>query len=112
MERAPHAPLLTSPPSGHGAEQLRLEDELALLVLLARLVRLVVFPADRLLALPAVDVTHDVAARRHVAFAGIGLGDVDDAVEEVCFSMLAAEVLDELALGVASEGRMGGNGRD
>lgn len=54
----------------HRTEQLGLEYELALLVLLARLVRLVVLPPDRLLALPARDVPHDVPARRHVAFRG------------------------------------------
>lgn len=32
--------------------------------------------------------------RRHVAFDGLGLHDVDDGVEEVGFSVLAAEVLE------------------
>ena len=79
--------------SGDGAQELCLEDELALLVLLARLVGLVVFPADRLLALAAVDVAYNVAARRHVALVGVGFGHVDDAVEQVGFAVLATEVL-------------------
>ena len=55
----------------HRTEQLGLEYELALLVLLARLVRLVVLPPHRLPALPAQYVPHDVPARRHVAFRGV-----------------------------------------
>jgi hypothetical protein len=42
----------------------------------------------------AVDVTDNVAASGHVAFARLALGDVDDVVEEVGFSVLAAEVLE------------------
>lgn len=79
--------------SGDGAQQLCLQNELALLVLFARLVSLVVLPADCLLALPAVDVADYVATGRHVALVGIRLGDVDDAVKEVGFAVLAAEVL-------------------
>ena len=75
-------------------QQLGLEYELPFLVLLARLERLVVLPAHRLLALPAHDVPHDMPSRRHVAFGGFGLRDVDDGVEEVGFAVLAAEVLD------------------
>jgi hypothetical protein len=78
---------------GDGAEQLRLQDELSFLVLLARLVGLVVLPADRLLALAALDVAHYVTARGHVALVRVGLGDVDDAVEQVRLAVLAAEVL-------------------
>jgi hypothetical protein len=79
--------------SGDGAEQLGLQDELALLVLLAGLVGLVILPADRLLALAALDVAHYVTSGRHVALVGVGFGDVDDAVEEVCLAVLAAKVL-------------------
>jgi hypothetical protein len=75
------------------AEQLGLEDELALLVLLGILVGLVVLPADRVLALPAGDVAHNVPARCHVALARLARLDVDDRVEEVGFAMLATEVL-------------------
>lgn len=91
--KSPPPPL---PPLGkliHRTQQLGLEYELALLVLLARLVRLVVLPPHRLLALPAHDVPDDVPARRHVAFCGVGLRDVHDGVEEVGFAVLAAEVL-------------------
>lgn len=80
-------------PSIYSAQQLGLEDVVAFLVLLGVLVRLVVLPADRLLALGAADVAHDVAAGGHVALDGLGLGDVDDGVEEVGFAVLAAEIL-------------------
>jgi hypothetical protein len=76
-----------------GAEQLGLQDELALLVLLASLVGLVVLPADCLLALTAVDVAYYVTTGSHVALVRVGLGDVDDAVEQVRLAVLAAEVL-------------------
>lgn len=77
------------------AQQFGLQDVLPLLVLLRRLVRLVVLPAHRLLALTAADIPHHVAAGRHVALYGIGLRDVDDGGEEVGFTVLAAEVLGE-----------------
>lgn len=93
----PRIPLLQPPPpvspSTDIAKPLRLEDELALLVLLARLVRLVVLPPDRLLALPARNVPHNVPPRRHVALARLARVDVDHRVEEVCLAVLAAEVL-------------------
>jgi hypothetical protein len=79
--------------SRYCAEQLCLEDEFALFVLLAGLVGLVVFPAHCLFALPAVNVAYDVSASRHIALVRVGLGDVDDAVKEVCFAMLATEIL-------------------
>lgn len=79
--------------SAHGTQKLSLEYEFALLVLLARLVSLVVLPADRLLALAAGDVAHDVAAGRHVALAGLARFDVDDGVKKEGFAMLATEVL-------------------
>jgi len=34
-----------------------------------------------------------MAARGHVTLAGLALSDVDDAVEEIGFAMLAAEIL-------------------
>jgi hypothetical protein len=79
--------------SRYCAEQLRLEDKFALLVLLAGFVSLVVLPADCLFALPAVNVAYDMPASRHVALVRIGLGTVDDAVEKVCFAVLTAEIL-------------------
>lgn len=74
-------------------KQFSLEDELALLVLFRCLVGLVILPADNLVADAAADVAHDVAARGHVALARLGTFDVDDGVEQVCLTMLAAEVL-------------------
>jgi hypothetical protein len=79
--------------SRYGAQKLTLQDELALLVLLAGLISLVILPSDRLLALSAVNVAYDVAAGGHVALAGLRLCDVDDVIEEVRFAMLTAEVL-------------------
>ena len=35
-----------------------------------------------------------MSTSRHVAFDGLGLGDVDYRVEQVRFTMLAAEILD------------------
>lgn len=75
------------------AEQFCLENELAFLVLLRSLVRLVVFPAHRLFALLAGDVPYDMAASRHVTIVWLAHVDVDDAVEQVGLAMLSAEVL-------------------
>jgi hypothetical protein len=41
-----------------------------------------------------VDVAYNVAAGGHAALVGLGLGDVDDVVEQVCFAVLPTEVLD------------------
>ena len=84
---------------GHSIDrtyQLGLQNKLALLILLRLLVRLIVFPPDRLLTLPTADVPHDVSARRHVPLDSVGLGDVDDRAEEVGFAVLAAEGLEEV----------------
>lgn len=94
----PSGPVALVRPSGRGrlrdvAEQLSLEDELALLVLLRVLKGLVVFPAHRLLTLAAGDVADNVAARRHVTLVGLAGVDVDDIVEEVGFAVLATEIL-------------------
>jgi hypothetical protein len=43
--------------------------------------------------LSTVDVADDVAACGHVPLVGLRLGDVDDAIEEVCLAVLTAEVL-------------------
>lgn len=88
-KRSPHQA------SRHGAQQLRLEDELALFVLLRRLVRAVVLPANNLVALPAGNVAHNVSAGRHAAVAGLAEVDVDDLAEQKGLAMLAAEVLRE-----------------
>jgi hypothetical protein len=83
--------------SCHGAEQLCLQDEFALLVLLAGLVRFVILPAHCFLALSTVDIAYDVATGGHVALVWLGLGNVDNAVEEVGFAVLAAEVLGDVS---------------
>lgn len=70
-----------------------LEYKLALLVFLAALVRLVVFPTHNLAALAASYVADNVAARRHVALARLAGFDINDCVEEVGLPMLASEVL-------------------
>lgn len=77
----------------HNLQQLRLQNELSLLILLARLVSLVIFPPDCLIALSAYNVTDDVPPCRHVPFLGFGRFDVDDAGEEEGFAVLATEVL-------------------
>lgn len=80
--------------SAHHTEELLFQDKFALLVLLAALVCLVVLPSYRFLALSAGDITHNVSAGCHAAFNSFTLCDVDDIIEEVCFAMLASEVLD------------------
>ena len=83
----------STPSSRYFAQELRLQDKLALLVLLARLVGLVVLPAHRVVALAACYIAHDVAAGGHVAFGGLAGRDVHHGSEEVGFAMLATEVL-------------------
>lgn len=80
-------------PLTHDAQQLLLQNELALLVFLAALVCLVVLPPYCCLALSTGDIAHDVPSGGHVTLDGIGLGDVDDGIEEVGFAVLAAEIL-------------------
>jgi hypothetical protein len=75
------------------AKQFGLENELALLVFLRRLVRLVVFPTDGLLALLAANVSYDMSTGGHVALARLAGCDVDDVLEQIRLSMLATEVL-------------------
>ena len=82
-----------APCSGHHAQQLLLQNELALLVLLRALKRLVVLPPDHLFTLPASNVSHGVPAGSHVAVAGLRSLGVYHAVEEEGLAMLAAEVL-------------------
>jgi len=74
------------------AQKLGLKYEFALLVLLARFEGLIVFPTYSLLALLAEYVADDVTTGCHVSFAWFALGDVYDAIKEVGFPMLAAEV--------------------
>ncbi len=77
----------------HSAQELRLQYIHSFFVFLRLLVRLVVLPADCLLALLAADVANDMSARCHAALGRFGLVDVDDRFEEIGFAMLAAEVL-------------------
>ncbi len=88
--------------SSDRAEQLRLQDEFTLLVLLIRFICLVILPADRLFALPAMNVTHDVPACGHVALIRLRLGHIDDAIEQICLSMLAPEVLLQVSCRVSN----------
>lgn len=54
-------------------QKLCLEDEFTLLVLLTGLERLVVFPAHRLFALFAMNVSYDMAAGCHIPFSRLTL---------------------------------------
>lgn len=74
-------------------QQLCLQNKLPLLILFGLLIGLIILPSDNLLALFTRDIAHNVAARCHVPLHGLGLLDVYDRVEEVCFSVLAAEIL-------------------
>ena len=74
-------------------EQLLLENVLSLLVLLRALIGAVVLPAHDLAALTAGDISHHMTSGRHIAFSCFALLDVDARVEEVCFAVLAAEIL-------------------
>lgn len=55
------------PSSGDLAQEFCLKYELALLILLTRLICLVVLPSNRLLALLAEYVSHHVPARSHIS---------------------------------------------
>lgn len=79
------------------AQQLSLQDELALFVLLAGFVSFVVFPAHCLLALSTRNVSDYVFSRSHCPFVGFSSNIVDDVVEEISFSMLTPEVLRQSA---------------
>ena len=83
----------TAARSRHHAQKLRLQDELALLVLLRALKCLVVLPPNHLFALSARDISYDVSAGGHVAVARFRSLGVHDAVEEVGFAMLTTEIL-------------------
>ena len=79
----------TTLPLTNDTEEFLLEDELSLPVL----VRLVVFPSYRFLALSARDVAHNMSSCCHAALYSFALRDVDNFIEEVCFPVLASEVL-------------------
>ena len=79
--------------SCYSTEQFCFQDELPFLVLLAGLISLIILPAHSFLTLSAVDVAYDVTTGGHIALVRLRLGDVYNAVEKICFSMLTAEVL-------------------
>ena len=74
-------------------EQLCLQDELALLVLLSRLICLIVFPTNGVLTLSAEDVSDNVPAGGHAALVRVPQDNVDDVFEEEGLAMLTAEIL-------------------
>lgn len=74
-------------------EQFLFENKLSLLVLLAALVCLVVLPSYRFLALSAGNIAHNMSTGRHAALYSFAMSNVDNIIEEVCFSVLASEVL-------------------
>ena len=80
-------------PLTNDTEQFLLEDEFALLVFLTALVCLVVLPSYRFLALSARDVAHNMSSGCHAALYSFALRDVDNFIEEVCFPVLASEIL-------------------
>jgi hypothetical protein len=65
------------------------------------LIRLVVFPPDRIATLSACDVSYDMPAGCHVTFHRFGRLDVDDIGEEEGFAVLAAEVLPDMVISSA-----------
>lgn len=78
----------------------QLDDELALLVLLAGLVGVLVLPAQRRLAALAVDVRHGVQPGEQDPLLRLPAGDIHHRVEEVGRSLAALERLrDELVVG-------------
>lgn len=81
--------------SSNSAEKLCLQDEFALLVLLTSLICLIIFPTHSLFALSTVDVAYYVAPSGHVTLVGLRLGNVDNAIEQIRFAMLATEVSTE-----------------
>jgi len=90
--------------SVHLNNQLRLENVLALLVLLARFVSLFVLPAHNTAALLACNVSHVMAPGGHVAVGNFLFFDVDDGVEQVGFAVLTAEIAADDVLMVAEMG--------
>jgi hypothetical protein len=91
--------LLQNPPdpstialSIDSAQQLGLKDIFILLILLTGLIGLIVLPPNRLIALLAHDVAHNVSASRHAALRGLALADVDYRREQEGFAVLAPEV--------------------
>lgn len=78
----------------HHAQQFFFQYKFPLFILLTGLVCFVILPAHRLLALPAVNITDNMPSGGHATLHRFRRGNVDDIAEEVCFAMLAAEILD------------------
>ena len=90
--------------STHNAKQLLFQNKLSFLVLLRCLVCLVVLPSYGFFALAALDIADNVAACCHASFHGVKGCDVYHRVEEVCFAMLASEVLEGMQVSRRSLG--------
>jgi len=78
------------------AQQFGFQDVFALLVLLTTLESLVILPSNCLVALLTRNISHDMASGGHVSLGGLTLNHVDNGIEEVGFTVLAAEVLRKL----------------
>jgi len=72
-------------------KEVAFEDVLALLVPLGRLVRSVVFPAQRRATLDAVDIADSMVSGRHLAICWFTFDHVDYNVEQVGSSVLTVE---------------------
>lgn len=94
--------------SSNSAEKLCLQDEFALLVLLTSLICLIIFPTHSLFALSTVDVAYYVAPSGHVTLVGLRLGNVDNAIEQIRFAMLATEVLQNISIFIRAFGQSPG----
>ena len=80
------------------AQQLSFQDVFALLVLLTALECLVILPSNCLVALLTRNVSYDMASCGHVPLGGLTLNHVDNGIEEVGLAVLAAEVLQKIAV--------------
>lgn len=76
----------------HLTQQFLFQNVFSLFVFFRRLICSIVLPPDNLFALSTVNVAYHVSACRHVTFSRFALLDVYDAVEEIGFPVLAAEV--------------------
>lgn len=77
----------------HLTQQFLFQNVFSLFVFFRRFICSIVLPPDNLFALSTVNVAYHVSACRHVTFSRFALLDVYDAVEEIGFPVLAAEVL-------------------
>ena len=84
--------MLNPYPLRDNTEQFAFEYVFSLLVLLTGLVCLVILPAHTLVALFAMDIPHHVSPCGHVPLSCFTSPCIDYLVEEVGFTMLAAEV--------------------